>query len=195
MKYLTILSLVVSMFFNAEISAQQAIAPSIKWKIAAQLPAENGRDISIGVAGPLTGVHNDVLIVGGGANFPNAMPWDGGKKKYQNDIFVLQQKRKGKFQWLDSKAFKLPLATAYGANVNTEQGIVYLGGENEKGILKAAFLLQWNKESEKIEINNLPDLPIPLTNASATVNKNIIYIAGGETVNAVSHSFYSLDLE
>ncbi len=182
------------MFFNAEISAQQAIAPSIKWKIAAQLPPENGKDISIGVAGPLIGVHNGVLIVAGGANFPDGLPWNGGKKKYQDEIFVLQQKRKGKFQWLDTRTFTLPFPTAYGANVNTEHGIVYLGGENENGISKAAFLLQWNKQLEKVEIKNLPDLPIPLTNASATVNKNIIYIAGGETVNAVSVNFYSLDL-
>ena len=194
MKYLTIFLLVLSMFFNAEISAQQANAPSIKWKIAAQLPAENGKDISIGVAGPLTGVHNDVLIVAGGANFPDAMPWNGGKKKYHDEIFVLQQKRKGKFQWLDTKAFKLPFATAYGANVNTEQGIVYLGGENDKGISKSVVLLRWNKQLEKVKFENLPDLPIPLTNASATVNKNIIFIAGGVTVNAVSHNFYSLDL-
>jgi len=194
MKYLTILSLVISMFFNADISAQQTIAPSIKWKIAAELPPEKGKDVSIGVAGPLTGVHNDVLIVAGGANFPDGLPWNGGKKKYQDEIFVLQQKRKGNFQWLDTKAFNLPVATAYGANVNTEQGIAYLGGENESGISKAAFLLQWNKQSEKVEIRNLPDLPIPLTNASAAVNKNIIYVAGGETLNAVSANFYSLDL-
>ena len=194
MKYLTIFLLVLSMFFNAEISAQQANAPFIKWKIAAQLPAEEGKDISIGVAGPLTGVNNDVLIVAGGANFPDGLPWNGGKKKYQDEIFVLQQKGRGKFQWHDTKAFKLPFATAYGANVNTEQGIAYLGGENENGISKSVILLQWNRQSEKVEINNLPDLPIPLTNASATVNKNIIYIAGGETINAVSHNFYSLDL-
>ncbi len=182
------------MFFNAEISAQQTITPSIKWKIAAQLPAENGKDISIGVAGPLIGVHNEALLVAGGANFPDAMPWNGGKKKYHDEIFVLLHKRKGRFQWLDTKAFKLPVATAYGANVSTAQGVVYLGGENETGISNAVFLLQWNKQIEKVEIKNLPDLPTPLTNASATINENIIYIAGGETVNAVSHNFYSLDL-
>lgn len=182
------------MFIKAEISAQQPIAPIIKWQIAAQLPPEKGKDISIGVAGPLTGVHNGVLIIGGGANFPDGLPWNGGKKKYQDEIFVLQQKRKGNFQWLDTKTFKLPVATAYGANVNTEQGIVYLGGENETGISKAVFLLQWNRQLKKVEVNNLPDLPIPLTNASATVNRNIIYIAGGETANTVSQNFYSLDL-
>lgn len=194
MRYLKIFLLVLSMCYNADISAQQAIAPSIKWKIATQFPSENGKDISIGVAGPLTGVHNGVIVVGGGANFPDAMPWDGGKKKYHNEIFVLQQKKKDKFHWLDTKVFKLPFNTAYGANVSTNQGIAYLGGENENGISKAAFLVKWNKQSQEIEIDNLPDLPIATTNASATINKNIIYIAGGETANAVSDNFYSLDL-
>lgn len=182
------------MFFNAEISAQQAIVLSIKWTIAAQLPPENGRDISIGVAGPLTGIHNGALIIAGGANFPDAMPWSGGKKKYHDEIFVLKQKRNGNCQWLDTRAFKLPAATAYGANINTGQGIVYLGGENENGISQSAYVLQWNERLQQIAIKNLPDLPVPLTNATATAKGNMIYIAGGESVNDVSRSFYSLDL-
>ena len=194
MKYLTIFLLVLSMFLNADILAQHSITPSIKWEIAAQLPSGNGKEISIGVAGPLTGINNGVLIVGGGANFPDAMPWNGGKKKYLDDIFVLQQIKKGKFEWLDSKTFKLPVASAYGACVSTETGIVYLGGENENGISKSVFLLQWNKQLHTIEIKTLPALPIPLTNASATVYNNIIYLAGGETLNAVSDNFYALDL-
>ena len=182
------------MVLKADLLAQQPMVPLLKWKIAAKLPAENGNDISIGVAGPLTGVHNGVLVVAGGANFPDAMPWNGGKKKYQDEIFVLQQKRKGKFHWLNTRAFTLPFATAYGGNANTEQGIVYLGGENEIGISKTAFLLQWNKQLKKVEIKNLPDLPIAITNASATANGSVIYLAGGETKDAVSNHFYSLDL-
>ena len=47
---------------------------------------------------------------------------------------------------------------------------------------------------KQVVINNLPDLPVPLTNPAATSLGNIIYIAGGETVSEVSRSFYSLDL-
>ncbi|MCC7378652.1 MAG: hypothetical protein IT255_04785 [Chitinophagaceae bacterium] len=81
------------MSVHAETLAQQPVVSSVKWKIAAQLPPTNGETVSIGLAGPLTGVTNDVLIVAGGANFPDGLPWNGGKKKYHNDIFVLQLKR------------------------------------------------------------------------------------------------------
>ncbi len=194
MKCLTIILLVLFMSVHAETLAQQPVVSSVKWKIAAQLPPTNGETVSIGLAGPLTGVTNDVLIVAGGANFPDGLPWNGGKKKYHNDIFVLQLKRNGKFHWLNSSSQKLPFTTAYGANVSTKHGIVYLGGENEMGISNSAFLLQWNNQQQKIEINKLPNLPIPLTNASATVYENVIYIAGGETINAVSDNFFSLNL-
>lgn len=195
MKCLTIILLVLFMSVHAEILAQNPGLSSIKWKIAAQLPPANGETVSLGLAGPLTGVTNDVLIVAGGANFPDGLPWNGGKKKYHDDIFVLQHKKNGKFHWLDTKSQKLTAATAYGANVSTKYGIAYLGGENEKGISDAAILLQWNSQSKKIEIIKLPNLPIPLTNASATVYENIIYIAGGETINAVSDKLFSLNLD
>lgn len=194
MKCLTIILLVLFMSVNADTLAQQPVVPTIKWEIAAQLPSADGKNISIGVAGPLTGVHNDVLIVAGGANFPDGLPWNGGKKKYHNDIFVLQHKTKGRFHWLNSSSQKLPFTTAYGANVSTKHGIAYLGGENENGISKSALLLQWNRQEEKVVIKNLPDLPIPLTNASAAVYNDVVYIAGGETVNAVSDNFFSLNL-
>jgi len=40
--------------------------------------------LPMGVAGPLAGVDRGMLLVGGGCNFPDSMPWAGGKKKYYN---------------------------------------------------------------------------------------------------------------
>ena len=56
-------------------------------------------------------------------------------------------------------------------------------------------MLWWQADKQNIEIQNLPDLPIPLTNISATADKKTIFIAGGEMLNTVSDKFYSLDLE
>ena len=39
---------------------------SIKWKSAAVLPASKGQSKSLGFAGPINGVNNNVLIVAGG---------------------------------------------------------------------------------------------------------------------------------
>ena len=49
----------------------------LTWTELPELP------VSLGVAGPFAGVSHDVLIVGGGANFPNGAPWDGGAKVWR----------------------------------------------------------------------------------------------------------------
>jgi len=43
-----------------------------------------------GMAGIIAGTHGGVLIAAGGANFPDKMPWDGGKKIYYDEIFGLK---------------------------------------------------------------------------------------------------------
>ncbi len=51
----------------------------IDWKELSSLNEINGKP-SLGYAGPVTGIINNHLIIGGGANFPDSMPWLGGKK-------------------------------------------------------------------------------------------------------------------
>jgi N-acetylneuraminic acid mutarotase len=109
-------------------------------------------------------------------------------------VYVLEERNKSKFNWVDPGKFKLNQKIAYGASVSTANGIICIGGENEKGISRSVFLLQWDAVNKKIMIKNLPDLPLAMTNMTATVNKKIVYIAGGEILNGVSDQFYSLDL-
>lgn len=181
------------MYSFADISAQESFMPSIDWSIAGTLPASPGQNKKLGFAGPVVGVYKNLLIVGGGSNFPDKAPWLGGKKKYYNDIFLF--KKKGDKFLLLKKTFKLPFNIAYAACCSSSFGIVVAGGENESGVSKKTFLIQWDATHQKINIENLPDLPIPLTNAAAVVLDSIVYVAGGETTNNVSDKFYSLDLE
>ena len=53
-----------------------ASASVLKWEELTELPAPDGLDENIGVAGPFVGVHNDALIVAGGANFPEKPLWE-----------------------------------------------------------------------------------------------------------------------
>ncbi len=192
MKYLTILLLVISMFLTADISAQETIAPCIKWEIAATLPAQHGDKVAFGVAGPVTGIHNKELIVAGGANFPDGLPWNGGKKKYYNTANVYQLKPR-KLKW-QHQSGNLPFSVAYAACTNTPQGIVYAGGESENGITDKVFLLQWAKKTKSLVAKELPSLPYAVTNAMATTVDNLVYVAGGETGSSVSSQFIFLDL-
>jgi cyclically-permuted mutarotase family protein len=180
------------MFFTVSTYAQKAKGKAMQWKIAAQLPALNGQPKSLGFAGPVAGVHGNILVIAGGANFPDAMPWNGGKKKYYDDIYVYLKNKKSITPY--KKMFKLPSAIAYSANCSTPQGIIYAGGESETGISNKAFLLKWDSANETILTKNLPDLPVAVTNAAIVFHNNIVYIAGGETASAASDQFYCLDM-
>jgi N-acetylneuraminate epimerase len=167
----------------------------IRWKMAAILPASTSNNEPLGQAGPLAGIHKNVMIIAGGANFPDKLPWLGGTKKYHNDVFVFEKERSGVINVMN-KRFSLPFATAYGANCSTPKGIVYAGGENESGISDKLILVQWDEMGKKIEISDLPSLPFPLTNAAAVYHDQKVYIAGGETTDGgVSSKFLSLDLD
>lgn len=188
----TILLFLLIMFFTVSTYAQKAKGNAMHWKIAARLPALNAQPKSLGFAGPVAGVHENVLVIAGGANFPDAMPWSGGKKKYYDDVYVYLKNKKS--ITLYKKIFKLPSSIAYSANCSTSQGIIYAGGENENGISNKVFLLQWDAVNETVVTKNLPDLPVAVTNAAAGFHNDIVYIAGGETVSVAVDQFYCLDM-
>lgn len=174
--------------------AQQQTPLSIDWKIGAELPAIQDHQKALGLAGPVVGISEDKLIVGGGANFPDSMPWLGGKKKYYDEIYVFEKDEKGNIQ-LYPKTFHLPQTLAYPANVSTLEGIISAGGENQNGISKKTFLLKWDKDNQTMVVQPLPELPLALSNAAITAGESIIYLAGGETENGVSNKFYRLNLK
>jgi cyclically-permuted mutarotase family protein len=192
MRRLSIQLYFIIMFFPVASYAQKRQGLSMQWKITTMLPAAKDQAKALGFAGPVAGVHENVMIVAGGANFPDSMPWQGGKKKYYDDVYVY--KKENNKTLLFKKTSKLPSSIAYAASCSSLQGVVYAGGENGNGISNKVFLLKWDKIKSSVIIKDLPDLPVGLTNASATVNGNMVYIAGGETTSAVSDQFFCLDL-
>ena len=167
------------MLFTDSVLAQKKQNIAMQWEVAAELPADSGMQYSLGFAGPVTGTINNVLIVAGGANFPYAMPWDGGKKKYYKEGYIYTRTQDKIV--LTEKKFTLPAALAYAASCTTLKGVFYAGGENENGVTDKAWLIQWNDNEQQIIFKSLPSLPVPVTNASATIIGNTVYLAGGET--------------
>src|SRR5690349_9763353 len=158
MNRLTGTLLFICMLFNAEISAQENLVHSVDWKIAAKIPATPEQQKSLGFAGSVVGIIEDMLIVAGGANFPNGMPWQGGKKKYYDDVFVY--KLNGNKIKLLRKPVKLPSKIAYAASCSISNGIVYAGGETDDGISNTVILAKWNKTTSSLTFQELPKLPI-----------------------------------
>lgn len=153
------------------------------------LPAESTSDESLGYAGMLGGVHNEVYLAAGGANFPNGLPWEGGEKVWSRDIFVFENN-----QWrLSSK--QLPFPLAYSTSVSTEKGILCIGGNNETLTSNQVFLLTYNKVSKEVGISEYPTLPEPLTFSSAVEFEDFVYVVGGKNAQGSTNSFYRLNLK
>jgi N-acetylneuraminate epimerase len=185
--------LILIMLVPAETFAQKKSGITLHWQIAAQLPASPGQQHALGFAGPVAGICGDVLLVAGGANFPAGMPWEGGKKRYYADLFVYRIKD-SKLELLQT-THQLQEPIAYAASCSTEYGVLYAGGENEKGISNKVRIIRWNEVDKRTIVDELSNLPIAVTNAAMAICNNIVYLAGGETVNGVSNHFYCLNLK
>lgn len=182
----TLLTLFCMIIF-AEPFAQEG---KLQWQVAGKLPSAP-KEYGIGVAGAISGIHNDKLFVAGGANFPDTMPWEGGKKKYHNQLFVYDVD--SVTITAQSPTFLLPEAIAYSAVCNTPYGIFYTGGENEDGISAQSHLITWDTVQLSIFIKKLPALPIAITNASAVFQDEKIIVAGGDASKGTSDQVFMLD--
>lgn len=159
---------------------------AIEWKRGGELPSA-----SKGLAGPVAGINNDVFIVAGGSNFPDSMPWLGGKKKYYSKGYAFRKTKDDSLIYY--KSFHLPFNLAYAACCSTTKGVVVAGGENETGASNKVLLVQWS-EADSLIVTYLPELPFAVTNAALTCKNDKLYLAGGEMKNGVSNNFLLLDL-
>lgn len=147
---------------------------------------------ALGLAGAYVGVSNGALIVAGGTNFPNGMPWEGGEKVWRNHIFVLDSPSG---TWRGG--FELPRPLGYGVSLSVPDGLLCIGGSDEREAMRDVFLLQWS--GERIVTRELSDLPEPIAGAGGAVLGDTVYIAGGyasadPAAQPAVRGFWSLNL-
>jgi N-acetylneuraminate epimerase len=157
-------------------------AVSLEWTPLPSLPN------SPGVASPFAGYSHDVLLVAGGANFPDAPPWKNGTKVWHDRIYALMDG-----QW--RIVGKLPEPMAYGISFQTSRGVLCVGGSDALNHRTDVFLMRL--EAGQIEFESLPDFPLPIANACGVLTGSTVYVAGGTESSAstqASSTFFSLDL-
>ncbi len=158
----------------------------LSWKELASLPDE------LGVAGPFAGVHDDALIVAGGANFPLPV-WET-EKVWHNRIFVLT-KSGNEFVWKDGGKLARPMA--YGAAVSTPDGVVCMGGNDAQETFDDVFLLKWDESAGEVTLTEYPSLPTSCAFGAAALVGDVIYLAGGQSgqsLETAMTNFWALDL-
>lgn len=179
---LSIFYLLIMLFISCK-SNKESI--DIKWLVCGKLPTANNTT-ALGVAGPVSGISDGKLIIGGGANFPNGYPWEKGVKQYHDDVYVFNMT--GDSCSPVAATHQLPYPLAYAATAQSSTGIIYGGGENADGISNKVFSLTYRNNG--LQVDSLPFLPEALTNASMTFYNNRLYFVGGENASATSACFW-----
>ncbi len=138
----------------------------IRWSEFPPLPDR------LGFAGMYAGVTSGTLVAMGGANFPDRYPWEGGTKKWYDHIYVLPEGG----QWQLSGQ-RLPLPSGYGVSVNYKGRIIVAGGCTDTRHLTSVYSYRWNRD--RLEKENLPDLPRPLAYMTGAILGDALILLGG----------------
>jgi N-acetylneuraminate epimerase len=157
---------------------------SLSWSQLSPLPDAHG------VAAPFVGVSGGALLVAGGANFPDRMPWDGGRKVWHDTVYALTSTNA---RW--QPVGKLPRPLAYGVSITAEDGVVCIGGSDSDRHYQDVLLLTYT--NGLLAVHALPALPSPLANAAGARVGSAIYVAGGSDQpgeQSALNQCYALDL-
>jgi SSS family transporter len=159
----------------------------LEWHVLPDLPYEPG------VAGPFVGMHRDVLIVAGGADF--ADPFWESEKSWHDETWILTRDSKGRYEW--HGGFTLNRPVAYGASASSRQGVVCLGGKDGENTLAESFLLRWDPNTRQLTQEPLPSLPKTCVFGAASIVGDYVYLAGGQqdaSLESAMRNFWRLDL-
>lgn len=146
-----------------------------------------------GLAGAIAGRSGSVLIIAGGANFPDSPRWETEKVWYESiQTLDLAADDPG---W-KTLAESLDGPVAYGVSLtHPRHGVLSIGGANSTSHLASCFSLSIN-DGELVR-TELPDLPVPLAYAAGTLDGDTVVIMGGQSTpgGAASDAVFLLDLD
>ena len=126
----------------------------------------------VGRAATVAGISEGALLVAGGTNFPDGMPWDGGRKAWHSDILMLEREDS---EW--RKIGDLPRPLGHAVGLQTARGLIVVGGADDARHHAESFLLR--QRGGKAMVEQLPDLPHPLAYASGAVLGDLALVIGG----------------
>ncbi len=144
-----------------------------------------------GAGGPFVGVAGDFLLCGGGSNYPDRPGWEGGAKKWHDDVWALATPRSRKW----TRVGRLPRPMGYGVAVSIRQGVLIVGGADSHRHHPDCYVL--SMEEDELKVRPFPFLPRPLAYAAGALVGSKVIVAGGTErpdASSASSSAYALDL-
>lgn len=128
----------------------------------------------LGVAAPFVGLIDDNLLVAGGANFPNEMPWDGGTKQWHTTAYMLDNPNG---TWREVGSMPRPLG--YGVSVSLPSGLLCIGGSDAVQHYADVFLCRLF--NGQLGTESWQPLPVPLANMTGARVGDWILVIGGSS--------------
>lgn len=142
------------------------------------------------LAGQCVGTSGDWLIVAGGSLW-SAPPWAGGVKRWSDRVYGLLP---GDAAW--KLLGHLPAPIGYGASAQWDQRLVCAGGQNATDVVRNVLAIGVDHKGT-LQIEKLPELPQPLTNAAAAIAGGQLFLIGGQhsmRPDGIAHEGLRLDL-
>lgn len=165
------------------------VEKQIEWEYAGSLPAPEGYNKNIGLSGMLAGNIENLIIAGGGTNFPEKSILDGGEKKFYSDIFIFEDIN-------DSLSVKNHInfknTIGYGASVKNEKGIFYIGGSSNSEADNDILFFYMDKE--KLAYKKIGDLPFSFRQGAAVEKDGKLYIIAGFQNGIPTNKMFEFDI-
>lgn len=135
-----------------------------------------------------------LLIIGGVDSLADFNHEEKSLSNWQPKIIAYPNPQKNNFQ--KPLLIDLPFAPiSFAASAIAANGVYCIGGLTPTGSSSHVFQVKWDANSQKIEIDTLRPLPMPLAFAGAVYFKGKLYIAGGHLSNGASNkNLFILDL-
>ena len=171
-----ILSLLVSLLLAVQTPVTKT--ETVEWSQVTSIPD------TLGYAGVFSGFVDGALVVAGGANFPDALPSEGGQKHWTRDISVFKDGI-----W-HTYADALPVPLAYGASIEIAHGLLCVGGDNADGTSSSVILV--GSDGSCREICRMPE---PLGHMAYGKIGSKVYLAGGDTDGSARNVLYCFDID
>lgn len=188
----SILLILIALLMTETAKAQ---APSrvseLSWTTLAPLPHIRG---VAGAFAGTTGTAHEILVVAGGANFPDQPPWTGGTKAWHAATYTF---REAAGTW--SSSTPLPRPLGYGVSASYNGRVWCVGGGDAVGHVRSTLTLSWDDftKSLKVETDALPPLPEAMALGSGVLVDSRLFIAGGQTRPTATEALgtlWSIDL-
>lgn len=148
----------------------------IIWDTDIKLPSADKESENPGVAGVFSGVIGNNLLIMGGANFPDQMPWEGGIKQWWSTLYAFNLIEE---TWSVVPDF-LPAPLAYGISIQLPDEILCIGGCDANVCYPEVWSITEGHGKWKIN-RNWPPLPFGLACGTGVLCEDKIYIFGGQT--------------